>query len=483
MLSLFIVVSKYLNIFYISLFLFFGTLYVANERLDVYYRGNYDFRQFFIIILMNVTSGIILCFSKLNISDINTFLFFLCSTIVFITAKITLRNVYKNSCPVLWNGVFFLLNLGLIVIYRLYPYTAFRQLLFIVLGFCFIFAMPLVFKILIKVERFGIVFLVLTFALILLPFIFPNSNYGSLNWVSIPIKNYNVSFQPSEIAKIVYIFFMASLFKGEPTKIKSITSVIVSALIVLMLTIQKDLGAGLIYFMTFVILYLIVTSDYLFVVLAGVGGCIASYFSYQYFGHVQVRVDTWLNPLNYPQTGGYQVLQSWFAMGTNGLLGSGLGNGYPKYVPVVESDFIYSAIAEEFGGIFAILLIFVYVMVFYRMINISLRSEKKFYALLAVGISALLYFQTLLILGGVTGFIPLTGVTLPFISAGGSSVLVSIVMIGVIQWVYVKNKQWIEKNADNLDNDYLQYVEDSEDYFDYIEETEDEDGERDFDVE
>ncbi len=481
MLSLFIVVSKYLNILYISLFLFFGTLYVVNERHDIYYRGNYDLRQFFIIILMNVTNGIILCFSKLNISDINTFLFFLCTTIFFITAKITLKNIYKSGCPILWNGVFFLLNLGLIVIYRLYPYMAFKQLLFIVLGFCFICILPVIFKILIRVEYFSIIFLMLTVALILLPFVFPNPNNGSLNWVSIPFKGYNISFQPSEIAKIVYIFFIASLFKGETTKFKSLTSIVISAIIVLTLTAQKDLGAGLIYFMTFVILYLVVTSNYSFIILSAVIGAVASYFAYNFFTHVQVRIDTWLNPLSYSKTGGYQVLQSWFAMGTNGLLGSGLGNGYPKYVPVVESDFIYSAIAEEFGGLFAILLIFVYVMVFYRMINVSLRSKKQFYALLAVGISGLLYFQTLLILGGVTGFIPLTGVTLPFISAGGSSVLVSIVMIGVIQWVHVKNKQYNDYNYSikNTESDYLNYIEESRESLNYIEKTEN----GDFDVE
>ncbi len=464
MLELFIVISKYLNILYIFLFLLFGALYIANERYSVYYRGNYDLRQFFMIILINITCGGILCFSNINISNINTLLFFISIILIFITAKVVFKKIFKNSCPLLWNGIFFLLNIGLIVIYRLYPTTAFKQLIFIIVAFAFISIIPTVLKIIPKVEYFGFVFFILTIALILLPYVFPNANYGALNWVSIPIGNVKVSFQPSELAKIVYIFFIASLFRGNVGIIKIIISVVTSTFIVLVLVAQKDLGAGLIYFMTFSILFLVATNNYFIILLAGIFGGIGARFAYQYFYHVQVRIDTWLDPFSYPQTGGYQVLQSWFSMGTNGLLGSGLGNGYPKYVPVVETDFIFSAIAEEFGGLFAILLIFVYVMVFYRMINISLRANKKFYSLLVVGISGLLYFQTLLIIGGSTGFIPLTGVTLPFISAGGSSILVSIVMIGVTQWV--KGKSY---DSQPLEEDY--------NYFEDYQQHESEDGE------
>ncbi len=455
MLDLFIIISKYLNILYISLFLLIGWLYIVNERDMVYIRGNHNRRQFLMILLMIINCGIIITFSKLNITDINTFLFFIAVTIVIVTAKVVLSTVFKNSCPLLWNGILFLISIGLIIIYRLNPYMAYKQLIFAVFGFVVISFIPLFFKLIPRIEYLTYVYLVLCMGLIFLPFIYQNEISGSLNWVSMEIANKTIRFQPSEIAKLLYIFFIATLFRKEVVPFrKMIIAIIFSSVIVFTLVIQKDLGTALVYFMTFISVFLVGTNSYFLVAIAIVSAILVSKVAYDVFYHVQVRVDTWLDPFSYAQTGGYQVLQSWFSMGTYGLLGSGIGNGYPEYVPVVESDFIYSAIAEEMGGMFAILMIFVYIMIFYRMINISLRSEEKFHSLIVVGITGLLYFQTMLIIGGVTGFIPLTGVTLPFVSAGGSSLFISIVMIGIVQWI--NNKSYVEDYEDD-EYDYEEY--------------------------
>jgi cell division protein FtsW (lipid II flippase) len=144
-------------------------------------------------------------------------------------------------------------------------------------------------------------------------------------------------------------------------------------------------------------------------------------------------VSAWLNPWADPHDQGHQILQSLFAIGTWGLFGSGLTRGIPETVPVATSDFIFSAICEEFGGLFGLCMIGVFFMIFYRGVNIALRSESPYLSLLAIGFTSLFVFQTFLILGGVIKFIPLTGVTLPFVSAGGSSVVVSIIMVGILQ--------------------------------------------------
>jgi cell division protein FtsW (lipid II flippase) len=134
-----------------------------------------------------------------------------------------------------------------------------------------------------------------------------------------------------------------------------------------------------------------------------------------------------------------------FAIGTWGLFGSGLTLGSPKFVPVVNSDFIFAAICEEFGGLFGLLLIGVFIMIFYRGVHISLRCSGAYTSLLASGFTSILAFQTFLILGGNVKLIPLTGVTLPFISAGGSSVIVCIAMIGIIQKIGRDNTKEMQK--------------------------------------
>jgi len=170
-------------------------------------------------------------------------------------------------------------------------------------------------------------------------------------------------------------------------------------------------------------------------------GVIGAIIAYPIFGHVQVRVLAWRDPWSEPLNRGHQIIQSLFAIGTWGMLGSGLTRGIPNAVPVVNSDFIFSAISEEFGGLFALCFIGIFMMIFYRGVNIALRSTTPYFSLLASGLTSMLAFQTFLILGGVTKLVPLTGVTLPFVSAGGSSVIVSIIMIGILQRVGVSKAE------------------------------------------
>jgi cell division protein FtsW (lipid II flippase) len=166
----------------------------------------------------------------------------------------------------------------------------------------------------------------------------------------------------------------------------------------------------------------------------------ASVVAYNMFAHVRVRVLAWSDPWSHINLEGYQITQSLFAIGTYGFIGIGLTRVIAINIPDVQTDFIFAAICEEFGGIFAIGLIGVYIMIFYRGSHIALRCEKRYYSLLAAGFTSMLAFQTFVILGGVTKFIPMTGVTLPFISYGGSSIVVSILMMGILQWVYMYNE-------------------------------------------
>ncbi len=155
--------------------------------------------------------------------------------------------------------------------------------------------------------------------------------------------------------------------------------------------------------------------------------------AYFLFGHVRQRVVAWKAPFSVYETNGYQIVQSLFAIGAGGWFGVGLFAGSPKSIPVVTQDFIFAAICEEMGAIFAICLLLVCMSCFLMILNISMRMSNKFYKLIALGLGTEYAFQVFLTVGGTTKFIPMTGITLPLVSYGGSSVICTIVMLAIIQ--------------------------------------------------
>jgi Cell cycle protein. len=189
-------------------------------------------------------------------------------------------------------------------------------------------------------------------------------------------------------------------------------------------------------FVTYVFILYCAAEKPLYLLLGLGGGSLASWVAYRLFDHVKVRVLAWQNPFGYIDKEGYQISQSLFAIGTGGWFGMGLNQGLPTSIPVVDSDFIFAAIAEEFGGFFALFLILLYVNCFVILINIALKSEDNFLRLLSLGFSVMFGFQVFLSVGGVIKFIPSTGVTLPLISYGGSSMVSTIIMFMIIQGIY-----------------------------------------------
>ena len=186
---------------------------------------------------------------------------------------------------------------------------------------------------------------------------------------------------------------------------------------------------------------------------AGVGaGSFAAVIGYKLFAHIKVRVAAWKDPFATYSDGGYQVAQSLFAIGTGSWFGMGLCQGSPDLIPVAETDFIFSAIAEELGGIFALCLILVCVSCYVMFLNIAMEIRNRFYKLIALGLGTCYIFQVFLTIGGVTKFIPSTGVTLPLVSYGGSSMLSTMIMFGIIQGLYIiredEEEEIIEKKRE-----------------------------------
>ena len=243
--------------------------------------------------------------------------------------------------------------------------------------------------------------------------------------------------QPSEFVKIVFVFFVAaSLNKATEFRDVVITT-IVAAFHVLILVISKDLGAALIIFVVYLVMLYVATRQPLYIA-AGLGaGSIAAVLAYYLFNHVRVRVEVWKDPFAVYDQGGYQVAQSLFAIGTGSWFGTGLFQGKANTIPVADEDFIFAAISEEMGLIFALCMIMICLSCYVMFLNIAMQLRNFFYKLVALGLGTCYIFQTFITIGGVTKFIPSTGVTLPLVSYGGSSVFSTLIMFAIIQGLYV----------------------------------------------
>ncbi len=434
MFALFVLVSRFLFVFLIIYFLFQGLLYVLGEReiISIDMRARI-FNQRVTLILTHILAYAILSYTPdSNSFNLRTLAVGGLGLAFFILAWFLSKRVYKNSCNLLWNSVFFLLDIGLIMLQRIKPASAEKQLIWFVVGLFMALTIPFLLKLIPRFEMLELFYLLLGFVFIISPFVLGKMHLGAINRIDIG----GFAFQPSEFVKFLFVFYLASVLRKKHTISSLIFPTLASVAFVAALVAQKDLGGALIFFMTFMSVLYIATGNVFLFASGFVAASGASVLAYRFFDHIQVRVAAWQNPFADIDTGGYQIVQSLFAIGTWGIWGSGLTRGTPNIIPIVESDFIFAAICEEFGGLFAISLIAVMLVVFYRGVHIALRSTRGFYSLLAAGFTCILAFQSFLILGGVIKLIPLTGVTLPLISYGGSSIIVSFLMIGILQWIF-----------------------------------------------
>jgi cell division protein FtsW (lipid II flippase) len=209
---------------------------------------------------------------------------------------------------------------------------------------------------------------------------------------------------------------------------------------VLVLVLSKDLGSALIFFITYLTMLFVATGSWGYLLGGIAAGSGASVIAYYLFAHVRTRVMAWLDPWSDIDNRGYQITQSLFAIGTGGWFGMGLYQGMPYKIPVVEKDFVFAAISEELGGIFAICLLLVCLGCFLQFMMIASRMQAIFYKLIAFGLGMEYIIQVFLTIGGVIKFIPSTGVTLPLVSYGGSSILSTFIMFSVIQGLYILKK-------------------------------------------
>ncbi|MCR4691006.1 MAG: FtsW/RodA/SpoVE family cell cycle protein [Lachnospiraceae bacterium] len=242
-----------------------------------------------------------------------------------------------------------------------------------------------------------------------------------------------ITFQPSEFVKILFVFFIAGMMATATDFKQVFLSAVCAGLHVLILVLSRDLGSAVIFFVVYLGMIFIATHNYFYLFAGLIAGAGASVIGYRLFSHVRVRVTAWLDPWRNIDNAGYQVTQSLFAIGTGGWFGMGVYQGNPSSIPYVEKDSVFSAVAEEMGVLFAIFMILVCLSSFLVCMKLAARLEEAFYRYVAVGLGITYIFQVFLTIGGGTRLIPLTGVTLPLVSYGGSSVLSTILLFSTIQ--------------------------------------------------
>ena len=388
-----------------------------------------DRQELFVFVFHFICYGVLLLQTK----EFVVILLYLAQAIFFKILIFIYQHVYPECSRIMMNHICFLLAIGFVMLTRLSMEKAIRQFGIAAAASLLALIIPIFVEKAYWLKRLRWFYGLAGLLLLATVFVVGTTKNGSTNWISLG----GFAFQPSEFVKISYVFFIAAMLERAESFKQIFYTAIFCAGHVLVLILERDLGGALLYFVVFVFMCYVSTGRLVYL-LGGIGtGAIAGRLAYQFFGHVRNRFIAWMDPWSYIDEQGYQITQSLFAIGTGGWFGLGLAHGRPGDIPVVESDFIFSAIAEEFGVFFAICLILVYLGIFLHFITIATDSEDRFYKLLAYGFSMTFIFQVFLSVGGVTKFIPSTGVTLPLISYGGSSVVSTLIIFAIMQGIFV----------------------------------------------
>ncbi|MGH3060353.1 MAG: FtsW/RodA/SpoVE family cell cycle protein, partial [Gaiellaceae bacterium] len=371
---------------------------------------------------------------------------------LFVVAHVLLRLRLPHADPYLLPLGGLLCAIGLTEIYRIDPDLAFRQGLWVVVGVAVFAALVLFMRDYRALDNVKYVLGLSAIALLVLPALpgIGRTINGATLWVDLgPLV-----FQPGELAKVLIVIFLAGYLRDNremlsfgvgsgrlpsPKHLGPLLLIWGGAMLVLFQT--RDLGGALLYFAIFLVMLYTATARWSFVAV-GLGLFLLGAFAlYQVIPHVQDRVEGWLDPWSDPQGETYQLVQSIYAISGGGVFGSGLGRGIlvspegESYIPFLETDFIFSAVAQELGLAGAAAVVLLYLLFAFRGFRISMLADDGFSKLLAAGLTAAVAIQAFIIIGGVTGLIPLTGITLPFVSYGGSSIVANFVVLALLLMV------------------------------------------------
>lgn len=366
--------------------------------------------------------------------------------IYFIVTINLYRLIYPKVNRMLLNNMCFLISIGFVMLVRISYTRAVKQFIFCVMATTAALILPWLFGKTKALRKFYYLYGLLGLALLILVYIIGETTYGAM--ISLDLGF--VSIQPSEFVKLSFVLFISGILH----KNKSFGTIVISAVLagahVIVLVLSRDLGSALIYFVAYIFIIYAATGKAVYIFAGLAAASLASVAAYNLFSHVQVRVAAWYDPWSIIDDKGYQITQSLFGIGMGGWFGMGLYKGEPSYIPVVEQDFMFSAIAEEFGGFFAIFLIMIYLNLFIVFIRVAFKCTDRFYKATVFGFAVVMGFQVFLTIGGAIKLIPSTGVTLPLISYGGSSIAATIFIFAIVQGIYINQvREQVRKEKSN----------------------------------
>ena len=397
-----------------------------------------------LLILLNVI-GILLMHVKGidTLEDMAILCIIMCAVNIVMYAII---KIFSLGDSYLFIIISMLSSVGIIMQSRINQDNGIRQMKLYLVGVVLYFIAVFAYKYLHKyLNKLTIVYWGVSMALFAFTLLFGAEINGARSWILVA----GISIQPSEFIKILFILSMAAVFtkgrsrkKGkyipylERKKIKS-TRLLFAATVAfsnaMCLFLQRDWGTALLFFSIYIALLYIYGENKWFFGANILMVLVAAFVGAKYMSHIQTRVSAWLDPFSDVENKGYQIVRSLYAISEGGFAGNGIGAGSPYLIPVVSSDFIFAAICEEMGVLGGVAVLMIYFLLVYRGFKIALSSTNEFNKAVAVGFSVMLGIQTFIIIGGVTKLIPLTGITLPFISFGGSSMLTTFMVMGILQ--------------------------------------------------
>lgn len=437
MTNLIIQVSKYLIIILMALYTL--QCFTVFGKRDEESRQYLFMRQNMLMFFMHFVAFMVLYLEMAK----TTLLIFYGAQVIYLAAVLLLfTKLYPRASRLLINNMCMLISIGFIMITRISYSQSTKQFKIAVVASVIALLVPVLIRKLRFITKMYWLYVLVGLGLLALVAIAARSTYGAK--LSFDFGFFSI--QPSEFVKIIYVFAVAGLLSHARDLKRIAVATGLAALHVLILVLSKDLGSALIFFITYLVMIFVSTRNPFYTLaglLAGSGAAVGAYFL---FNHVRVRVQAWQDPFRDYQGGGYQICQSLFAISAGGWFGTGLCQGSPEAIPFVEQDFMFSAIAEELGSIFGICLLLVCMSCFVMFVNISMQLTNRFYRLVAVGLGTTYAAQIFLTVGGGIKLIPMTGVTLPFVSYGGSSMLSTLIMFSIVQGLYMLQRDEEAKN-------------------------------------
>ncbi len=449
--------SKYVITLLMALYTF-ESLAVFRFRNEDDRSGIYT-RQKILMFLIHFSCFMVICFET---GEMSYLFFYAFQQIVLFATIVLFQMIYPKADRLVINNMCMLLSISFVILTRLSYDKAVKQFIIVAVSITVGMLIPFFVHRVKFLKSLTIVYAIIGIAALGIVLILGTATYGSK--ISYSIGGF--TFQPSEFVKIIFVFYVASALYDSTSLFNVAKTAVVAGIHVIILVVSKDLGSALIFFVVYVFMVFVATKNPFYLLAGAGGGAGAAFIAYKIFAHVQVRVQAWQDPWSAIDSAGYQISQSLFAIGSGGWFGLGLFQGTPESIPFVEVDFIFSAISEELGILFAMCMILICISCFISFMNISMKLSDRFYQMIAFGLGITYIFQVFLTIGGGSKFIPLTGVTLPLVSYGGSSVLTTLILFAIIEGLCIirkdeeKEQRRTAKKKKRVNRKAVTYIED-----------------------